>query len=68
MIKTIGIEGMACMHCVASVEKALAAVEGVKSVQVSLEAKKAAVEGNNLSDEALSDAVTDIGFEVTSIE
>ncbi len=68
MIKTIYIEGMACMHCVASVEKALADTAGVKSVQVSLEDKKAVVEGAELSDEVLSDAVTEIGFEVTNIE
>ena len=33
----IKIKGMSCNHCVASIQKALSALEGVKSVDVSLE-------------------------------
>jgi len=39
------ITGMTCGHCKAAVEKALSGVEGVDSVQVSLEAGSARVEG-----------------------
>lgn len=59
----IKIEGMMCQHCRAAVEKALTAVDGVKSVDVSLEKKCATVTGTaNL--EALKKAVTDAGYEV----
>ena len=67
MTKTIKIEGMMCPHCQARVEKALNALEGVTAV-VDLEAGTAAVTLTGaVSDEALRQAVTDAGYEVTSI-
>ncbi len=67
MTKTIKIEGMMCPHCQARVEKALNALEGVAAV-VDLEAGTAAVTLTGaVSDEALRQAVTDAGYEVTSI-
>ena len=69
MTKTLHVEGMMCEHCQARVEKALAAVKGVKSVQVSLEDKTALVEcGLLTSDKALTQAVTDAGYEVKDIQ
>lgn len=69
MTKTLHVEGMMCQHCQARVEKALAAVKGVKSVQVNLEEKTAQVEcGLLVSDKALTKAVTDAGYEVTGIQ
>ena len=69
MTKTVHVEGMMCEHCQARVEKALAAVKGVKSVQVSLEDKTARVEcGLLTSDKALTKAVTDAGYEVKDIQ
>lgn len=65
-MKTVKIEGMMCMHCVKAVEKALAAVDGVTGVQVSLEEKQAVVEGT-AAPEALKAAVTDAGYEVAGI-
>ena len=44
------IEGMACGHCTAHVHKALSALPGVESVEVSLEQKSAKV----VADPALS--------------
>lgn len=66
MTKTISIEGMMCMHCVAHVEKALSAIPGI-TAQVSLENKNAVVTGE-VSDEALRKAVTDAGYEVVDIK
>ena len=43
MEKKLHVEGMMCMHCKASVEKALGAVAGVSAVAVDLEAKSAIV-------------------------
>lgn len=69
MTKTLHVEGMMCEHCQGRVEKALAAVKGVKHVQVSLEEKTAQVEcGLLVSDKALTKAVTDAGYEVTEIQ
>ena len=67
MKKTVKIEGMMCQHCVKAATKALEAVEGVTGVTVSLEEKQAVVEGT-ASDEALTAAVVDAGYEVTGIE
>jgi len=40
------VTGMTCMHCVGAVKKALEAVEGVDSAEVSLEAGQAVVTGD----------------------
>ena len=66
--KTIEIEGMMCMHCVAHVRSALEKTEGVESVEVSLEEKRAVVTlKNDLPDKTLADAVTNAGYKVTKI-
>ncbi|MBR3693260.1 MAG: heavy metal translocating P-type ATPase [Erysipelotrichales bacterium] len=68
MSKVMVIEGMMCMHCQARVEKALAAVEGVSSVVIDLAAKTATVEVSaDVSNEALTKAVVDAGYEVISV-
>ena len=66
MKKTLTIEGMMCAHCVAHVEKALNALDGVDSVTVDLAGKTAVVTGD-VSDEALKKAVADAGYQVTDI-
>lgn len=67
--KTIHIEGMACGHCTARVEKALAEVPGVASVKADLEGKCAKVTLNApVEDAVLTATVTDAGYEVTGIE
>ena len=65
MKKTLTIEGMMCAHCVAHVEKALNALDGVTAV-VDLASKTAVVTGD-VSDEALKKAVADAGYQVTDI-
>lgn len=56
------VEGMTCMHCVAAVRKALAAVDGVEEVvDVSLDAGSATVRGNARSDELIA-AVKQAGY------
>lgn len=68
MTKVISIEGMMCTHCTGTVQKALKAVEGVKAVTMSLEQKNAAVElASDVSDEVLTRAVTDAGYEVKGV-
>ena len=68
MTKVLTVEGMACAHCTGRVQKALEAVEGVKAVTMSLEEKTATVELTaEVSDEALTGAVAEAGYEVKSI-
>lgn len=68
MKKTMKIEGMMCMHCKGRVEKALNALEGVQA-EVNLEEKAAHITlTGTVSDEALTAAVTDAGYEVISIQ
>ena len=68
MTKVISIEGMMCNHCTGTVQTALEAVEGVKAVTMSLEQKNATVElASDVSDEVLTKAVVDAGYEVKGI-
>lgn len=64
-MKILKIEGMHCMNCVARVEKALCAIDGV-SVKVDLENGTAAVEGCE-NEALLKETVEDLGFDVTSV-
>jgi copper chaperone len=63
---TLKIEGMTCMHCVAAVKKALAAVDGVDEVvDVSLDNGSAVVRGSAPAD-ALVAAVKASGYSATA--
>ena len=66
MTKTVKIEGMMCAHCSGRVEKALNDLPGVTAT-VNLEAGTASVQGD-VSNEVLTKAVTDAGYQVTGIE
>lgn len=70
MKKIITVEGMHCQHCQMSVEKALGQVNGVSSVKVDLNKKRAVVTFDEIevSDDALKDAITQAGFEATEIK
>lgn len=66
MKKVVEIEGMSCMHCVKHVKDAFSALGA--DAEVSLEKKLAEVSfDNEISDEALTKAVTDAGYEVKGI-
>ncbi|MBP3937259.1 MAG: heavy metal translocating P-type ATPase [Clostridia bacterium] len=67
MTKTLHIEGMMCMHCRRHAEEALNALEGVTAT-VDLESKTATVTGEALDNAALTKAIADAGYQVTSIE
>lgn len=67
MTRTMTIEGMMCSHCEGRVKKALEAVPGVQSVQVSHTAGTAVVTVENVNDESLKTAVVDQGYAVTDI-
>ena len=64
---TLKIEGMMCPHCEATVKKALEAVAGVESAEVSHVSGTAVVTGS-AAPEALKAAVEDKGYNVVGIE
>lgn len=69
MKKTMMIEGMMCQNCVKHVFNALSKVEGVDSVEVDLDGKKAEVVlKDEVSDDVLKEAVTEAGYEVLDIK
>ena len=69
MKKQLSVEGMMCQNCVKHVKKALEAIEGATDVVVSLEAKTATVcVPESVTDEKLTAAVTEEGYEVTGVQ
>ena len=70
MKKEMLIEGMMCKHCSGRVEKVLNAIEGVTAT-VDLEKNTAFITvsaDSQATDESLTAAVTDAGYEVISIK
>jgi copper chaperone len=61
----IAIKGMTCGHCAMTVTNELATIEGVANVQVDHASGKATVEVDGVSNEQLSAAVTEAGYEAT---
>ncbi len=66
-MKTIFITGMSCGHCSAHVQKALLALDGTVSAEVSHEKGIAKYEGS-ATDEQIKAAVADAGYEVVDIK
>lgn len=65
MIIEIQIEGMSCNHCKQAVEKALQNVPEVQNVTVSVEEKKAVIQGTEkLEKTLLKQAIKQAGYEV----
>ncbi|PRR79642.1 heavy-metal-associated domain-containing protein [Clostridium vincentii] len=67
MKKKILIEGMSCNHCVGHVKDALEALDGVSSIEVSLEGNCATVE-TSVEDNILKEAIEEEGYDVIGIE
>ncbi|RRD94582.1 copper chaperone [Clostridiales bacterium COT073_COT-073] len=68
MTKELKIKGMSCGHCVKHVTNALSEVEGVSELQVNLEKANATMQvTDQVSNEALIEAVTEAGYEVVEI-
>ena len=59
------VEGMMCMHCQKHVNDALAAMDGVKEVDVDLEGKKATVEADReISMDEFKKVISEAGYQV----
>ena len=68
MKKTLTIEGMMCGHCEANVKKALEALAGVESAEVSHEAGTAVVSlSSDVADDVLKKAVEEKDYKVISV-
>ena len=67
--KIIIIEGMQCNHCKMSVEKALSSIEGIITVEVSLENKTAIVEATReIENSRINEVIEEAGFTVKEIK
>jgi copper chaperone len=66
--KILNIEGMSCDHCRMAVSGAVSALEGMQSVEVSLENKTATIEfeERRLALEAIKQAIQAQGYVVVS--
>jgi copper chaperone len=61
---TVKIKGMRCGHCVASVTKALAEIDGITNVQVDLEKGEATFEESKPVEPAkIKNVIIGIGFD-----
>lgn len=65
MQAVIPVEGMTCNSCVQSIEQRIGSINGVHSIQVSLEGKNAAIIYDPVlqTSDALQEAIEDMGFE-----
>jgi copper chaperone CopZ len=59
---TLKIEGMSCGHCVASVKKALAGLDGVTAENVSVGSATVAYNPAVASPEQIANAISDAGY------
>lgn len=68
MEHVIGIEGMSCGGCVASVERALKALPGVSDVKVDLAARNATVDFDPAQTDLtqLKQAIEEAGYDVVA--
>ena len=67
----LGVNGLTCGHCVASVTEELSEVPGVLNTEVILKSGETStvtvVTDTGVDDDALRDAITEAGFELVSI-
>ena len=66
-MKKIYIEGMMCGHCAGVVEKTLTAMGNVQ-VTINLEEKHAIINGDEVSNEVITDEINNAGYKVLNIE
>jgi len=64
--RTFDVPGISCGHCKAAIEGALDGLDGVESATVDVDARHVVVEGT-VSDETVTAAIDDAGYEVVSV-
>lgn len=60
---TYAVPEISCDHCVAAITGAVSPLDGVESVDVSVEAKTVTVTGD-FDDAAVRDAIDDAGYDI----
>ena len=60
---TYTVPGVHCGHCRTAITEEVAALAGVESVEVDLEAKRVTVAGESLDDAAIREAIDEAGYE-----
>ncbi|MBD3166022.1 copper ion binding protein [bacterium] len=61
--RTYSIPGMTCQHCVNTIEREIAELEGVKAVKADLEGKKAVIQWDSpATNEVVMDMLREIGY------
>jgi copper chaperone len=60
------VQGMTCSHCVLSVREEVSEVPGESAVDVDLDSGHMTVTGQNVTDDAVRDAVVEAGYEVAA--
>jgi copper chaperone CopZ len=63
-VREYAVQGMTCEHCVRSVTEEVAAVDGVRAVEVELASGRLVVRGAGVRDDAVRVAVAEAGYEV----
>lgn len=63
MTRTIKVEGMMCMHCVAHVKEALESIKGIEKVEVSLEKNEATITSKiEIKDKDIEKVISNAGY------
>jgi copper chaperone len=57
------VAGMSCAHCTAAVTEEVEQVSGVSAVEVDLDTKLVIVRGEDVSDDAVREAIREAGYE-----
>ncbi len=70
MKKVFFIEGMTCMHCVATVNRALSGLDGVKSYETSLDKKLSEIEydESKINESDIKSAIEEWGYKVVGVK
>jgi copper chaperone len=58
------VPGVSCGHCRAAIVEEVERVDGVREVEVDLDAKRVAVRGDGVEDAAVREAIVEAGYEV----
>lgn len=67
--RVLQVEGMSCGHCVATIEKVVGGVAGVRSVAVNLEKGEVAIDFDEAKTgiDRISAKIKEAGYEVASL-
>jgi copper chaperone len=61
--RTYTVPAIHCGHCAAAIKGEVSSVAGVHAVEVDIDTKVVTIQGEELSDEALRDAIEEAGYE-----